>query len=112
MENKLKSNKFKVKVEGVRYMNHYKLYFDKLAEFMMIPPEPVSHADRNANISLRIDPPEDADYLNEYPLLNEMLKCRGGIHYLRKVYNWTVTQQTMGASAQISIMFINIELSK
>lgn len=38
MENKLKSNKFKVKVEGVRYMNHYKLYFDKLAEFMMIPP--------------------------------------------------------------------------
>lgn len=55
---------------------------------MSIPLFPITHQDRSKNISVRIDPPEDQELLNEFHLINEMFRKRGGVHYVRKVFNW------------------------
>jgi hypothetical protein len=73
---------------------------------MEIPPHPIRHADRTKNVSSRIDPCDNSQILNEFSLINEMFRKRGGVQYVRKVYNWSRTQQLKNVPN--SITFINI----
>lgn len=41
-----------------------------------------------------------------------MFKSRGGVHYIRKVFNWERTQHLSSSTDLPIVMFVNMEMSK
>lgn len=63
---------------------------DELLEYSLIPFRPLTHEQKKGYTSDRIDIPLPGR-VNEYSVLDQMFKARGGVHYVRKIYNWEKT---------------------